>query len=185
MLQKRGGTPELDFYKQPNHKKFLSNEEKLETFSLLAQEKAKTLEKGPDIFDSINYPLIQKLEKLGLIGDDITKSKVQYVAKIKIKNPDITIRTANIEYSPADVTEFKIQIQEMLKQNLIRKSESPHRSAAFIVRNHAEVSRGKPRIVYNYKRLNDNTEDDGYNIPNKDTLINLIQHKIFFLANSI
>ena len=35
-------------------------------------------------------------------------------------------------------------------------------------------------MVYNYKRLNDNTEDDGYNIPNKDSLINLIQKKKVF-----
>ena len=68
----------------------------------------------------------------------------------------------------------------MLQQGLIRKSESPDRSAAFIVRNHSEIKRGKARIVYNYKRLNDNTEDDGYNIPNKDSLLNLIQNKKIF-----
>jgi hypothetical protein len=27
--------------------------------------------------------------------------------------------------------------------------------------------RGKSRMVINYKRLNDNTVDDAYNIPNK------------------
>ena len=42
-------------------------------------------------------------------------------------------------------------------QGLIRKSESPHRSVAFIVRNHSEIKRGKTIIVCNYKRLNDNT----------------------------
>ena len=37
----------------------------------------------------------------------------------------------------------------------------------FIVRNHAEIAREKSRMVINYKRLNDNTIDDTYNIPNK------------------
>ena len=31
------------------------------------------------------------------------------------------------------------------------------------------------RIVYNYRRLNDNTYEDSYKIPNKDELINKIQ----------
>jgi len=30
-------------------------------------------------------------------------------------------------------------------------------------------------MVYNYKRLNDNTHIDGYTIPSKDVLINRIQ----------
>ena len=102
------------------------------------------------------------------------------MCKFKLKNPDITIRTANIEYTPLNKEEFKKQIPEMLQQGLIRKSESPHRSPAFIVRNHSEIKRGKTRIVYKYKRLNDNTEDDGYNIPNKDSLLNLIQKKSIF-----
>lgn len=63
----------------------------------------------------------------------------------------------------------------MLTQNLIRRSFSPHRSIAFIVKNNTEIKCGKARIVYNYKRLNDNTVDDTYNIPHKELLINLIQ----------
>ena len=49
-----------------------------------------------------------------------------------------------------------------------------------MVRNHAEIKRGKARMVINYKRLNDNTEDDKYNIPDKDQLINrILTAKIF------
>ena len=46
---------------------------------------------------------------------------------------------------------------------------------AFLVRNHSEEKRGKVRMAINYKRLNDNTYDDAYKIPNKDSLINYIQ----------
>ena len=49
-----------------------------------------------------------------------------------------------------------------------------------MVRNHAEIKRGKARMVVNYKRLNENLEFDGYFIPRKDVLINLTKgSKIF------
>jgi hypothetical protein len=71
-------------------------------------------------------------------------------------------------------------IEELLKLKAIRESRSPHRSAAFIVRNHLEIVRGKSQMVINYKRLNDNTVDDAYNIPNKQEWINTIQGSNFF-----
>mgnify|MGYP003703247927 CR=1 FL=1 len=60
-----------------------------------------------------------------------------------------------------------MHVEELLKLWAIRESRSPHRSAEFIVRNHAEEVRGKSRMVINYKRLNDNTIQDAYNIPNE------------------
>ena len=89
------------------------------------------------------------------------------VCKINIINPNYIIKTSPIEATPKDIEEFKMHIEELLKLGAIRESRSPHRSASFIVRNHAEIVRGKSRMVINYKRLNDNTVDDGYNIPNK------------------
>ena len=56
-----------------------------------------------------------------------------------------------------DTKEFKIQIEELLRNNLIKPSFSPHRSSTFLVRNHNEEKRGKARMDINYKRLNDNT----------------------------
>ena len=44
-----------------------------------------------------------------------------------------------------------------------------------MVRNHAEIKKGKARIVINYKRVNNNTYEDGYKFPNKKELINKIQ----------
>jgi hypothetical protein len=67
-----------------------------------------------------------------------------------------------------------MHIEELIKLGAIRESRSPHRSTAFIVRKHNEIVREKSRIVINYKRLNDNTVDDAYNIPNKQKWINRI-----------
>ena len=91
---------------------------------------------------------------------------------LDIKYNDYRIKSAQINYKPVDIVEFRIQIKELLDLGVIQPSNSPHRSAAFMVRNHAEIKRGKIRMVINYKRLNDNTEDDKCNIPDKDRLIN-------------
>lgn len=68
------------------------------------------------------------------------------ICKINIINLDYIIQTCPIETTPKD-------IEELLKLGAIRESRSPHRSAAFIVRNHAEKVRGKSRMVINYKKV--------------------------------
>jgi hypothetical protein len=73
-----------------------------------------------------------------------------------------------------------MHIEELLKLKDIRESRSLHRSTSFIVRNHSEIVRGKSRMVINYKRLNDNTVDDAYTIPNKQEWINRIQGSKYF-----
>ena len=74
-----------------------------------------------------------------------------------------------------DIQELDKQIKELLDKWLIRNSKSPHTSPAFMVRNHVEEKRGKARMVINYKKLNDNTVFDGYYIPNKTVLFNIVQ----------
>lgn len=67
--------------------------------------------------------------------------------------------------------EFDHHIEKLLEQKIIRPSKSPHRTSAFIVKKHAELIRGESRMVFNYKRLNDNTIGDSYSIPSKKVLI--------------
>ena len=73
-----------------------------------------------------------------------------------------------------------MHITELLKLGVIRKSISRQRSPAFIVNKHSEQVRGKSRMAIDYRRLNDNTIDDGYDIPDKSELINSVQeNKVF------
>jgi len=73
-----------------------------------------------------------------------------------------------------------MHIEELLKLGVIRRSTSRHRSPAFIVNKHSEQVREKSRMVIDYRRLNDNTIEDAYDIPDKTKLINAIQtSKIF------
>ncbi|GLT29446.1 hypothetical protein SLA2020_043150 [Shorea laevis] len=85
-----------------------------------------------------------------------------------------------MDHSPLDRQEFEVQIKELLALGVLKHSSSRHSSAAFMVRNHAEIKRGKARMVINYKRLNDNTYEDAYRIPDKDQLINCIQNSEIF-----
>lgn len=47
-------------------------------------------------------------------------------------------------------------------------------------RNHAEIRKRKTQMVINYKRLNNNTYEDQYEIPGKDQLINCIHNTNIF-----
>jgi hypothetical protein len=100
--------------------------------------------------------------------------------KLNIINPDCVIKTCPIECTPNDIEDFKMHIEELLKLRAIRESRSPYRSTSFIVRNHSEIVRGKTCMVINYKRINDNTVDDAYNIPTKQEWINRIQGSKYF-----
>ena len=97
--------------------------------------------------------------------DEIKETKNDY--KLEIINLDMTIKTQDLAYSLEDRQEFQMHIEELSQLKAIRKSTSRHRSPAFIVNNHSEQKRGKSRMIINYKRLNDNTLDNSYKIPNK------------------
>lgn len=49
----------------------------------------------------------------------------------------------------------KTEIQNLLSKKLIRPSHSPWSCTAFYVTKNAEIERGVPRLVINYKPLND------------------------------
>ena len=91
-----------------------------------------------------------------------------------LKDPKLTIKITDIACNLIYTKEFKIQIEELLQNNLIKPNFNSHRSLTFLVRNHNEEKRGKDKMIINYKRLNDNIYDDAYKIPNKDFLINSI-----------
>ena len=73
--------------------------------------------------------LIDRLEKLEIIGKNVLKywekDKVQCI--LKIKNLDYKIKTAKIEETEKDIEDYKIHINDLLKLDVIRRSNSPHR----------------------------------------------------------
>jgi hypothetical protein len=63
--------------------------------------------------------------------------KNQLEASLEMKDPTKIIRVQPMRYNLEDQDEFKKQIKELLDMKLIRPSQSPHSSPAFMVRNHA------------------------------------------------
>ena len=133
--------------------------------------------------NNIIQQILIDLEKIKIIGNSPLKywENNKIMCKIDLINPNIVIKDDTImKYSPQEEEEIDMHIKELEKKGLIRSSFSPHRSKAFIVNNHSEIVRGKSTQVYNYKRLNDNTIDDSYIIPDKETLVLKIKDSYIF-----
>nr|GEX95847.1 ORFIII-like polyprotein [Tanacetum cinerariifolium] len=73
---------------------------------------------------------------------------------------------------------FKKHVDGILKISVIRPSKSRHRTMAMIVNSGTTIDpttrreiKGKERMVFNYKSLNDNTYKDQYSLPGINTII--------------
>ena len=129
---------------------------------------------------------MNKLAKEEIIGEDPGKywEKNKLLCKLELKDPEFRIHNKKIESTNENIKEFELHINELLKLGVIQKSTSRHRSHIFIVNKHNEQVRMKNRMVIDYRRLNDNTVDDAYDIFDKTELLNSIQ-RVTYLVNSM
>ncbi|KAK0571502.1 hypothetical protein LWI29_017199 [Acer saccharum] len=74
----------------------------------------------------------------------------------------------------------KKEIADLLQKGLIRPSKSPWSCLAFYVQKNAEIERGVPRLVINYKSLNDALQWIRYPIPNKSDLLKRLHNSNIF-----
>lgn len=140
--------------------------------------------KGEIAEEFISQEIIGKMKKLGYIGEEPLKhwEKNQVKCRIEVKNPDMIIEDRPLKHvTPAMKETMAKHIRRLLELKVIRPSESKHRTTAMIVESGTEVDpitgkekRGKERLVFNYKRLNDNTEKDQYSLPGINTIIKRI-----------
>nr|KYP70658.1 polyprotein [Cajanus cajan] len=92
----------------------------------------------------------------------------------------IPTKARPIQMSHELVNHCQKEIKDLLSKGLIRKSKSPWSCAAFYVNKASEIERGAPRLVINYKPLNQALQWIRYPIPNKkDLLARLHSAKIF------
>ncbi|KAK6924282.1 Zinc finger, CCHC-type [Dillenia turbinata] len=118
---------------------------------------------------------IKQLSDMGYIGNEPLKywKDNQVQCELIIKNPLLTIEDRPLKHvTPQMAESFDKQIKELLKIGVIRPSKSKHRTTAFMVQSGTSVdpktgkeTKGKERMVFNYQRLNDNTEKDQYPLP--------------------
>nr|WEX32083.1 polyprotein [Dioscorea bacilliform SN virus] len=154
------------------------------------QQSISTVGPSREFFTNKLSEVLQELKQAGYIGDDPLKfwSKNQVVCELNIINPDLTIQDKPLKHvTPAMEETFRKHIDALLKLKVIRESKSRHRTTAFIVYSGTTVdpvtgkeSKGKERMVFNYKRLNDNTEKDQYSLPGINTILKRVgQSKIY------
>ena len=74
----------------------------------------------------------------------------------------------------------KKEIEDLLTKGLIRKSKSPWSCATFYVNKQAELERGVPRLVINYKPLNKALQWIRYLVPNKKDLLDRLHEATIF-----
>jgi hypothetical protein len=72
------------------------------------------------------------------------------------------------------------EISDLLAKGIIRKSKSPWSCTAFYVRKNAEIEIGVPKLVINYKSLNDVLEWIKYPIPNRNDLVSRLSDALAF-----
>jgi hypothetical protein len=73
----------------------------------------------------------------------------------------------------------KQQIANLLKRKMIEPSKISWESPVFYVNKHSEKKRGKPRMVINYRSLNNALFPIGYPLPSKESLFAKIGNNIF------
>ena len=84
---------------------------------------------------------------------------------------NIPIKARPIQMSSKFVEYCKKEINDLLDKNLIKKSKSPWSCYSFYLNKNVEIERGTPRLVINYKPLNQALKWIRYPIPNKSDLL--------------
>ncbi|GKC94678.1 hypothetical protein Tco_1160120 [Tanacetum coccineum] len=134
--------------------------------------------------------VIKDLKSQGYIGEEPLKhwSKNEELCKLDIINPYITIEDKPLkDITPAMEVSFKKHIEGLLELGVIRPSKSRHRTMAMMVNSRTSIdpatgveTKGKERMVFNYRTLNDNTYKDQYSLPGINTIIQKVGNaKVF------
>ncbi|GKD08163.1 Orf y [Tanacetum coccineum] len=120
-------------------------------------------------------PVIERLKHQGYIEEEPLKhwKKNGELCKLDIINPDITIKDRPLKHvTPAMEDSFKKHVDSLLKIGAICPSKSRHRIMVMIINSGTTIDpatgreiKGKERMVFNYKSLNDNTYKDQYSLP--------------------
>ncbi|QHG11155.1 polyprotein [Pitaya badnavirus 1] len=135
----------------------------------------------PNNFSCKYGDILKRLQKQGIIGTNPLQhwQRNGIKCRLEIINPDITIQDKPLKHvTPLMKDQFKRHTEELLKLKVIRPSTSRHRTMAIMVNSGTTVDpatgeekKGKERMVFNYKTLNDNTFKDQYSLPGINTII--------------
>lgn len=103
---------------------------------------------------------------------------IKHKLRLTDENP---IYVRNYRQAPQQRLEVNNQVQNLLKQNIIRESISPWSCPVHIVPKKPDASgKVKWRLVIDYRRLNDKTIEDKYPLPNINDILDRIGRAQYF-----
>lgn len=139
------------------------------------------------IHNEMNEEEIRELKKLVLDnlelffkeGDRLTHThEIQHEIITTLNKP---VYAKMYRYPQIHETEIKRQINEMLEQGVIKESNSPYNSPLWIVPKKIDNSgKRKWRIVIDYRKLNEITENDKFPMPNIESILEKIGRAQYF-----
>lgn len=134
--------------------------------------------------NSEEYQLLSKLlsdysELFYREGDQLSAThEIKHEIRTNIDQP---IYSKVYRYPQVHEREIQQQIKEMLAQDIIRESNSPYNSPLWVVPKKIDNSGiQKWRIVIDYRRLNQNTINDKFPIPNIDGILDKLGKAQYF-----
>ncbi|KAL0295247.1 UNVERIFIED_CONTAM: Enzymatic polyprotein [Sesamum radiatum] len=103
------------------------------------------------------------------------RNRIEATLKVKEECKYEYVRYKSIQMNMEDKKDMQMIIKEHINLGLIEPGVLAYSSPGFLVRNHGEIKRGKPRLVINYQCINKILEFDGYYIPSREHLIDCIK----------
>lgn len=146
--------------------------------NITPEEETDQHSRSEELFSQLRIDHLNKEEKqklLELVSNYkstfyLKSEKLTFGNTIKHKidtRDDIPIHAKSYRYPYALKQEVQRQIQDLLRQGIIRPSRSPWSSPIWVVPKKLDASGQKKwRLVIDYRKLNDKTIDDKYPIPN-------------------
>lgn len=112
--------------------------------------------------------------------DEILSSTSAMNHKIITKN-EMPIYTKSYRYPHHFRKDVHEQIEDMLKNGIIRPSKSPYSSPIWVVPKKTDASgKRKLRVVIDYRKLNENTIDDRYPMPQIEDILDRLGKSLYF-----
>lgn len=129
---------------------------------------------------SLTTKLILDFKDLFYREGDVLSATCQVEHEI-ITTIDKPLHTKIYRYPQIYELEIQKQIKDMLRQNIIRESNSPFNSPLWVVEKKLDNSGLKKyRIVIDYRKLNEYTVSDKYPIPNLNCLLDKLGKSQYF-----
>lgn len=125
------------------------------------------------------YPFAFHIENDDFKPCTITKHKLQLKENSKVVNvPQYRIAQAHIEI-------INEQIRKLEENNIVKKCVSPYNAPIIVVPKKSETNEKKYRVVFDFRRLNDELESFDYPLPRIDEIIDQLHGSKYFTTIDI